>query len=105
MPASTSLDQAEDLPAPDRPESNILQAEMSGCILGHVARLPERQQEAVLLHHFAGLSHREMADALGISEGNARVILHRGLAALRTSLGAECTLDFRDDVPCEPRVP
>ncbi|HXP97542.1 MAG TPA: sigma-70 family RNA polymerase sigma factor [Telmatospirillum sp.] len=103
LPPSTSLDQAEDIPAPDRPEDDILRAEMSGCVLGHVARLPERQRDVVLLHHFAGCTHREIAVALGISEGNARAILHRGLAALRISLGRECILDFGDDIPCERR--
>ncbi len=102
-PLFTSLVEAEDLPAPDRTEADILQAEMSGCILGHVARLTGRQREAVMLHHFAGLSHREMARTLGVSEANARVILHRGLAALRASLGSECILDFRDEIPCERR--
>ncbi len=104
-PLFTSLVEAEDLPAPDRPEADILQAEMSGCILGHVARLTGRQREAVMLHHFAGLSHREMARTQGVSEGNARVILHRGLAALRASLERECVLDFRDDIPCDRRRP
>ena len=104
-PPFTSLDEAEDVPAPDRPEADILQAEMSGCILDHVGRLTGRQREAVMLHHFAGLSHREMAQTLGVSEANARVILHRGLAALRASLGRECILDFRDDIPCDRRQP
>ncbi len=102
-PHFASLDEAEDVPAPDRPEADILQAEMSGCILGHVARLTGRPREAVMLRHFAGLSHREMAQTLGVSEANARVILHRGLAALRASLGRECVLDFRDDIPCDRR--
>ena len=102
-PPSTLMDEAEDLPASDRPEDDILRAEMSGCILGQVERLPERQRDAVLLHYFAGLSHREMAASLGVSEGNARVILHRGLTALRTSLDLECILDFDDDIPCERR--
>ena len=102
-PLFTSLVEAEDVPAPDRPEADILQAAMSGCILGHVARLTGRLREAVMLHHFAGLSHREMAQASGVSEANARVILHRGLAALRASLRRECVLDFRDDIPCDRR--
>lgn len=71
--------------------------------LGHVARLPSRQRQAVLLHHFGGLSHREVASTLNVSEGNARVILHRGLAALRDSLGRECLLDFGDPISCERR--
>lgn len=103
QPRTTALDEAELLAAPERPEHEVLQAEMSACILGHVARLPERQREAVLLHHFAGLDHRGIAATLAVSEGNARVILHRGLAALRASLNRDCHLDFNDDVPCERR--
>ena len=101
LPQAVQLDFAENVPAPGQPERDILQAEMSECILGVIARLPERQREAVLLHHFAGLSHGDIAALWEISEGNARVILHRGVAALRTSLRQECVLDFSDDVPCE----
>jgi len=102
-PLTTSLDQANEIPGSNRPEGDVLRAEMSSCILGHVTRLPARQREAVLLHHFAGLGHREMAAALDISEGNARVILHRGLETLRASLGRECVLDFSDEIPCDRR--
>ena len=102
-PWFTSLDRVEDIRAPDQPEADILRAEMSGCILDQVARLTGRQREAVTLHHFAGLSHREIAQTMGVSEANARVILHRGIAELRASLGRECILDFRDDIPCERR--
>lgn len=104
-PQSASLDQAEAMASDDRPEHTVLQAEMSACILEHISRLPERQREAVLLHHFAGLGHREIATALTVSEGNARIILYRGLSALRASLGDECILDFADDIPCERRGP
>lgn len=102
-PPAVELEEAEAVAAADAPERDILQAEMSGCILGHVTRLPERQRDAVLLHQFGGLGHREVAAVLGVSEGNARVILHRGLAALRTSLGRECRLDFSEEIPCERR--
>lgn len=100
-PRSAPLEQAEDLPDSCDAEGEVMQAEMSACILGHVGRLPERQRNAVLLHHFGGLGHRDIAAALETSEGNARVILHRGLAALRTSLDRECALNFSDDIPCE----
>ncbi|HLO78587.1 MAG TPA: sigma-70 family RNA polymerase sigma factor [Magnetospirillum sp.] len=102
-PATTTLDVADGIAAPDHPETEVMQAEMSACILGHLSRLPVRQREAVLMHHFAGLSHREIALPLGVTEGNARVILHRGLTALRDSLGRECKLDFGDRIPCERR--
>lgn len=102
-PRLAELDAADSVAAPDDPERDVLQAEMSGCILGHIERLKPAQKDAVLLHHFSGLSHAEIAATLGTSEGNARVLLHRGLAALRASLGTECVLDFGDAVPCERR--
>src|SRR5687768_1972157 len=52
-------------------------------------RLPKRQREAVALRFLAGLSHDEIAASLGIADATARVHLHRGLAALRATLGAE----------------
>lgn len=102
-PQAAELEEAEAIAGDDAPEHEVLQAEMSGCILGHIHRLPERQRDAVLMHNFAGLGHGEIASAMGVSEGNARVLLHRGLAALRASLGRECRLDFSDDIPCERR--
>lgn len=102
-PPTASLEEADEVPSGDQPEMQTLQAEMSACILGHIARLPKRQSEAVLLFHFAGLSHQEMAAPLGTSEGNARVILHRGLFSLRASLTADCHLNFADEIPCERR--
>jgi RNA polymerase sigma-70 factor (ECF subfamily) len=104
-PPAEPLELAMEIPDPLQTGTGILRAEMSACILEHVARLEERQREAVLLRYFAGLCHKEIAEALGISEGNARVTLHRGSAALRASLGQECILDFSDGFPCEPRPP
>lgn len=102
-PPAAALTQAEQLPAPAQPEHDLLKIEMSDCILGHVARLPGRQRDAVLMNHFAGFDHCEIGAALGISEANARVILHRGLKTLRTSLTRECNLNFNDDIPCDRR--
>lgn len=102
-PAPVPLEQAGSVATPGEPETEVLRAESSGCILGHVARLPVRQRQAVLLAHFGGFSHREVASILEVSEGNARLILHRGLAALRDSLGRDCILDFGDPIPCERR--
>jgi RNA polymerase sigma-70 factor (ECF subfamily) len=77
IPPFASLDEAAELPAGSRPDRELLQREMSDCILAQVAQLPERQRDALLLHQLAGFSHREIAERLGISEGCARVTLHR----------------------------
>jgi RNA polymerase sigma-70 factor (ECF subfamily) len=103
-PETLDIDGVPEMAVEATAENDVLQAEMSACILGHVARRPARQRQAVLLHHFGGLSHAEIARQLGVSEGNARVVLHRGLTTLRQSLAEGCILDFHDPIPCERRT-
>jgi RNA polymerase sigma-70 factor (ECF subfamily) len=51
-----------------------------------VDTLPEQQRRVILLRDVAGLDGPEVADALGISEGNQRVVLHRARARVREEL-------------------
>jgi RNA polymerase sigma factor (sigma-70 family) len=51
--------------------------------------LPARQREAVALRYLAGLPQAEVAAALGVSAGTAATHIHRGVIALRKSLGAD----------------
>jgi RNA polymerase sigma factor (sigma-70 family) len=51
-----------------------------------LARLPPDQREAVLLHKLQDLSFEEIAGALGISVGAAKVRAHRGYERLRRLL-------------------
>ena len=48
-----------------------------------LARLHGRERELVSLKFFAGLSNREIATVLGISETNAATRLHRAMTKLR----------------------
>jgi len=43
----------------------------------------------VLLRDVEGLSSSEVCEVLSISEGNQRVLLHRGRARVRNALAAE----------------
>ena len=54
-----------------------------------LSRLPRRQREAVALHYLAGLTDDEVARALGIAEGTVKSHVHRGLVALRRTLGED----------------
>ena len=56
-------------------------------LLGHVARLPERQREAISLRH-SGLSFEEVGFLMKCSEDAAKMLYHRALKALRESVAA-----------------
>lgn len=82
----------------------FMKGEMGACIAGELMALPEPQRTVLALHDMAGFSHAEIAEALGVSEGHCRVLLHRARAALRTRLGQNCELDFScPDAPCQPK--
>jgi RNA polymerase sigma factor (sigma-70 family) len=49
--------------------------------------LPEKQRAALVMRELEGMSHEEIAAALGISGGAARQAIARGRAALRSGLG------------------
>jgi RNA polymerase sigma-70 factor (ECF subfamily) len=48
--------------------------------------LPEQQRQVVTLRDLEGLSSKDVCAVLSISEGNQRVLLHRGRARLRRAL-------------------
>ena len=54
-----------------------------------VDALPDRQRDVVLLRDVEGLPSEDVCDVLGISDGNQRVLLHRGRSRLRTVLESE----------------
>jgi RNA polymerase sigma factor (sigma-70 family) len=56
--------------------------------LSGVAALPQMQREAIVLTAFAGGSHDEVADALGVSDGAVRGLLYRARATLRGAAAA-----------------
>jgi RNA polymerase sigma-70 factor (ECF subfamily) len=55
-------------------------------ILAVIAQLPTAQRRVVTLRDVEGLSGVEVCEILGITEGNQRVLLHRGRARVRRLL-------------------
>ena len=51
-----------------------------------IRALPPRQQEVVVLRDIEGWDPEEVCTALGVSEGNQRVLLHRARSKVRTAL-------------------
>jgi RNA polymerase sigma-70 factor (ECF subfamily) len=56
-------------------------------VRGALVSLPQSYREAVFLRDLEGLSTREVAKVLGITEANVKVRLHRAHARLRQELG------------------
>jgi RNA polymerase sigma-70 factor, ECF subfamily len=72
-------------PWPDAADARIDAAELAPRILEAINELPEDQRLVVTLRDLEGLSSAEVCDALSISEGNQRVLLHRGRNRLRSA--------------------
>src|SRR6201747_548569 len=67
-------------------EASLLAESMAEQIRSALEELPGRQREVLLLRDVDGLSSEEVCEVLDISEGNQRVLLHRGRSRLRQVL-------------------
>jgi RNA polymerase sigma-70 factor (ECF subfamily) len=68
----------QSMPGPEAPDD----------LLDELATLPRQQRIAVALYYVDELSVREIADAMGLSEGAVKYHLHAGRATLRERLEA-----------------
>jgi RNA polymerase sigma factor (sigma-70 family) len=58
-------------------------------VLAELARLPQRQREALVLRYWLDLPFDEVAEAMGVTTGTARSQVSRGLQALAVALEEE----------------
>ena len=68
------------------PEERVLGRECVDVVRDAIADLPPRLREVMTLRDVAGWSSREVAEALGISDENQRVRLHRARARVRSAV-------------------
>jgi RNA polymerase sigma-70 factor, ECF subfamily len=68
------------------PEQRIAADETRDVLLKAIAELPARQREVLTLRDIQGYSAEEARNALGVSETNQRVLLHRGRSKVRSAL-------------------
>jgi RNA polymerase sigma-70 factor (ECF subfamily) len=68
------------------PEERLLSRETVQELRGAIAELPAAQQAVIGLRDVEGLSPEEVAEALEISPGNERVLLHRARSRVRRAL-------------------
>jgi RNA polymerase sigma-70 factor (ECF subfamily) len=70
----------------DEPEQRTLAAETETCIRRAIDALPPAQREVITLRDLVGFDAGEVCNALGITDTNQRVILHRARAKVRVAL-------------------
>ena len=85
-------------------EKALESSEMSACVQGYLAALPDDYRIAILLHDAHGLSNPEIAELLGCSLATAKIRVHRARTRLRETLSTACTfeIDERGVLVCDP---
>ncbi|MFK0090455.1 RNA polymerase sigma factor [Pseudomonas sp. NPDC090755] len=79
----------------ESPEELLAEVELHACIRKHLYELPSAQRSVVIMRELAGLEYKEIADALGLTEGNVRVLLHRARQRMQLMLS-----HFQEDGKC-----
>jgi len=83
IPTDVLPERRDEGPAPDR---GLLAADIGLAVNGALARLPDRQREAIVLCHYQELTNIEAAALMEISVEALESLLSRGRRALRTAL-------------------
>ena len=68
------------------PEEALAGRETLAVIRGAIEELPPAQRHVITLRDIQGWSSEEVCDALEVSEGNQRVLLHRARSRVRAAL-------------------
>ncbi|MGH2967063.1 MAG: RNA polymerase sigma factor [Solirubrobacterales bacterium] len=70
----------------ESPEERLSSDEARRVLLETIAALPPRQREVIAMRDISGLSAAEARNALGLTETNQRVLLHRARSKVRAAL-------------------
>jgi RNA polymerase sigma-70 factor (ECF subfamily) len=77
------------VPWSDRVDERLVAEQLARRVHDLLPALPDQQRQVVVLRDVEGLDPAEVGDLLGITDGNQRVLLHRGRAKLRQLLTIE----------------
>jgi RNA polymerase sigma factor (sigma-70 family) len=69
--------------AAEAPGSELEHQENAATLKELLARLPEKQREAIHLKFIAGLSYKEISEAMKTSVGNVGYLIHHGIQAMK----------------------
>jgi RNA polymerase sigma-70 factor (ECF subfamily) len=82
----TQLDDAAVLSSPHPTEEVVEEREEVQEVLAGVSTLPDDRREALIMRFALGMDNREIARALGRSEGATKVLIHRAIKQLEEGL-------------------
>jgi RNA polymerase sigma-70 factor, ECF subfamily len=85
----THLDDAAILSAPLDTERMVEEREEVKEVLSGVTKLPDDRREALIMRFALDMDNREIARALGRSEGATKVLIHRAIRQLEQGLNEE----------------
>ncbi len=85
----TNLEDAAILSAPLATEQVVEEREEVKEVLEGVSKLPEDRREALIMRFALGMDNREIARAMGRTEGATKVLIHRAIKQLEQQLKEE----------------
>ncbi len=77
------------VPWSDQVDDRLLAHRLATCVHEFLPDLPDAQRQVVVLRDVEGLAAAEVAQILGVSDGNQRVLLHRARTRIRQHLEME----------------
>ncbi len=87
--AATGLWSAPPVPWADQVDDRLVAEQLAPLARTAIDSLPGTQRQVLLLRDVEGLPAAEVADVLGVTDGNQRVLLHRARAKVRSELEAK----------------
>jgi RNA polymerase sigma-70 factor, ECF subfamily len=85
----THLDDAAVITSPHTTDAVVEGREEVKEVLAGVSQLPEDRREALIMRFTLGMDNREIARAMGRSEGATKVLIHRAIKQLEQGLKGE----------------
>ncbi|MGO9583044.1 MAG: SigE family RNA polymerase sigma factor [Acidimicrobiales bacterium] len=86
-------------PPPDHARDESDDVVLRLALVAALIRLPRRQRETIVLRYLCDLPEADVALALGVSAGTVKTHLHRALATLRASIGADFEEGYVHELP------
>jgi len=93
-----------DVEGESSPEQELSQKDMRACIRGEIGKLREDHRTVFMLSALGGLTDDQIAQTLGISQGNAKVRLHRARQEFKKIIESRCDF-YRNELSCKPTSP